>query len=352
MPPPSYSHKPLPAGYVLDVYRFERILGSPGTFGVTYAARHTKSGKRLAIKELFPSDYVIRDGGGRVVVQTKVDEDAFKEAIRMFRQEATILSKVKHDNVISVEDYLEANGTGYMVMNYEDGYDLQIHLDKQKPNRLNENELRRLLMPLLDGLEAVHSHSYLHRDIKPSNIYLTREHNPMLLDFGAARQMIVSRSRPVEQILTPPYGPIEQYGKTSPQGPYTDIYAMAVVMFRAMLADVRFPNAPDRMTKDPVVPLTQRLKGQEYSPGFLSAIDWALKFKAEDRPQTVQAWREALDASRPMKQRRSKKVSYLEKLGRLRTRNHQAFWKIVAIIACVVFGTVALATVITYLLMG
>jgi serine/threonine protein kinase len=352
MPPPSFSHKPLPAGYILDVYQFERVLGKPGTFGITYAARNVKSGKRLAIKELFPSDYVIRDGTHRVVVQTKSDEQALVEAVRMFRQEATILSKVQHDNVIKVLDYLEANGTGYMVMNYEDGYDLQIHLDKQKPNRLNENELRHLLIPLLDGLETVHRFNYLHRDIKPSNIYLTRAHIPLLLDFGAARQMIVSRSRPVEQILTPPYGPIEQYGKTSPQGPYTDIYAMGVVLFRAMLANERFPNAPDRMTRDPVVPLTRRLKGQEYSAGFLSAVDWALRFRAEDRPQTIHAWREAIDASQPRKRSQSKRTSYLEKLGRLRTRNRQAFWRLVAIIASIVFGIIALATVITYLLMG
>jgi|GEM_PF-4075094 len=85
-----------------------------------------------------------------------------------------------------------------MVMQYEEGYDLRRHLDRQKPYRLNENELKKLLMPLLDGLEAVHDLNYLHRDIKPSNIYLTRGHKPLLLDFGAARQMVVSRSRPVE----------------------------------------------------------------------------------------------------------------------------------------------------------
>ncbi|MEI9893407.1 MAG: protein kinase [Chthoniobacter sp.] len=207
MPPPSFSHKPLPAGHILDVYRFERILGSPGTFGVTYAARHLKTGKRLAIKELFPSDYVIRDGAGRVVVQTKSDEQVFIEAMRMFRQEATILSKVKHANVVKVYDYLEANGTGYMVMNYEDGYDLQIHLDKQKPNRLNENELRRLLMPLLAGLETVHQLNYLHRDIKPSNIYLTREHNPLFLDFGAARRSSWAAAGPWSKSSRRPTGP-------------------------------------------------------------------------------------------------------------------------------------------------
>jgi serine/threonine protein kinase len=183
-------------------------------------------------------------------------------------------------------------------MQYEEGYDLRSHLDRQKPYRLNENELKKLLMPLLDGLEAVHDLNYLHRDIKPSNIYLTRGHKPLLLDFGAARQMVVSRSRPVEQILTPPYGAIEQYGQASPQGPFTDIYAIGVVLFTAMLAGERFPNAPDRLSRDPFVPMSQRLRGQEYSEEFLSAIDWALKLRAEQRPQSIRAWRQALNLTR------------------------------------------------------
>src|SRR5271165_3470048 len=62
-----------------------------------------------------------------------------------------------------------------MVMQYEEGYDLRRHLDRQKPYRLNENELKKLLMPLLDGLEAVHDLNYLHRDIKPSNIRSGRD---------------------------------------------------------------------------------------------------------------------------------------------------------------------------------
>src|SRR5271165_4083974 len=128
-----------------------------------------------------------------------------------------------------------------MVMQYEEGYDLRRHLDRQKPYRLNENELKRLLMPLLDGLEAVHNLNYLHRDIKPSNIYLTGGHKPLLLDFGAARQMVVSRSRPVEQILTPPYGAIEQYGQASPQGPFTDIYAIGVFFSRRCCPGKGFP---------------------------------------------------------------------------------------------------------------
>src|SRR6202000_629755 len=125
-----------------------------------------------AIKELFPSDLVVRSRSGKVLIQTGADEPIFLEAMRMFRQEASILAQVKHENVVRVVDYLETNGTAYMVMEYEEGYDLNEHLEMQKPQRPNENELRKLLMPLLDGLEAVHNLNYLHRDIKPSNLYL------------------------------------------------------------------------------------------------------------------------------------------------------------------------------------
>jgi serine/threonine protein kinase len=151
------------------------------------------------------------------------------------------------------------------------------------------------VMPLLDGLEAVHGLDYLHRDIKPSNIYLSLDnHRPLLLDFGAAHQIVVSRSRPITQILTPPYAPIEQWGHELPLGPYTDIHAMGVVLYEAMLADKPFPNAPDRLGKDPFTPLVRQLRGQEYSERFLKAVDWALQLQAKDRPQNVEEWRKAL----------------------------------------------------------
>lgn len=353
MSPPLSAHRPLPPGYVLDVYQFEQVLGNAGAFGITYAARNLSGGRRVAIKELFPSDYVIRDATDHVVVQTTSDEQMFIEAMRMFRREADILSRVKHENVVKVFDYLEANGTGYMVMQYEDGYDLRRHLDRQRPYRLNENELKKLLMPLLDGLEAVHDLNYLHRDIKPTNIYLTRGHKPLLLDFGAARQMVVSRSRPVEQILTPPYGAIEQYGQAAPQGPFTDIYAIGVVLFTAMIAGERFPNAPDRLSRDPFVPLSQRLRGQEYSGEFLAAVDWALKLRAEQRPQSIRAWRQALDLTR--------EAAIVQKsphspgprpsiASSLKPENWFHFWNKYRTIFLVLAGIILLAILVTWIL--
>jgi serine/threonine protein kinase len=349
MSSPFSAHTPLPPGYTLDVYEFERVLGNPGSFGVTYAARDKNTSGRVAIKELFPSDFVVRNRKGRVLVQTAADEDIFREAMRMFRQEANILSQVKHENVVRVIDYLEANGTAYMVMEYEDGYDLNEHLEMQKPQRPNENELRKLLLPLLDGLEAVHNLNYLHRDIKPSNLYLTRKHRLLLLDFGAARQVVVSRSRPLTEILTAPFGPIEQYGQTLAQGPFTDIYAIGVVLFSAMQSGVKFPAAPDRLRKDTFVPLQQALRGSEYSQGFLAAVDWALQVRGQDRPQNIAAWRPALNATQPRKPVKEGS-NFFERLDSLRKRDSRSFWRLVIMVGVVLLGAIAIAVVLTYLL--
>jgi serine/threonine protein kinase len=256
---------------------------------------------------------------------------------------------VKHENVVRVIDYLEANGTAYMVMEYEDGYDLNEHLEMQKPQRPNENELRKLLLPLLDGLEAVHNLNYLHRDIKPSNLYLTRKHRLLLLDFGAARQVVVSRSRPLTEILTAPFGPIEQYGQTLAQGPFTDIYAIGVVLFSAMQSGVKFPAAPDRLRKDTFVPLQQALRGSEYSQGFLAAVDWALQVRGQDRPQNIAAWRPALNATQPRKPVKEGS-NFFERLDSLRKRDSRSFWRLVIMVGVVLLGAIAIAVVLTYLL--
>jgi serine/threonine protein kinase len=289
----SPGHRPLPRGYRLDRYEFDRVLGTPGAFGITYAARAPRVGW-VAIKELFPIDHVVRRGEQTVVAQTAQDAKMFRAAKDLFLREVKVLAKISHPNVVRVIDYLESNGTGYMVMIYARGYDLDRYIKGQRPGRLNENELLKILMPLLDGLEAVHALDYLHRDIKPSNLYLSRDdHKPLLLDFGAAHQMVVSRSRPITQILTPPYAPIEQWGHELPLGPFSDIHAMGVVLYEAMMGDRHFPNAPDRLGKDPLVPLVRELRGQEYSKQFLTAVDWALQLQAKDRPQNIEEWRKA-----------------------------------------------------------
>ena len=165
-----------------------------------------------------------------------------------------------------------------------------------------EESLQRLLEEILSGLEVMHAAGYVHRDIKPGNLMLREEDgSAVVLDFGAARQAVGQRSKAITSILTPGYAPVEQYdGKVDRVGPWTDIYALGMVAYRCIsgIGDGELPDAVARMlahTKGgtTLLPAVEAGKGK-YNPKLLEAIDWAMAVDEEDRPQSVDAWRQAL----------------------------------------------------------
>ena len=207
--------------------------------------------------------------------------------------EARILARFQHPNIVRVHHFFEAHSTAYIAMDYVEGEDLSTYLTRKRT--LSEDELKGILYPLLSALEVIHQADFLHRDIKPGNIVLRDSDGaPVLLDFGAARQAIGAKSRSVTSIVTPGYAPIEQYSSRGHQGPWTDLYALGGVCYRALTGQVP-DDATDRMRQDPLVPVSQRCAGQA-SRGFLSVIDMALSVDEGDRPQSVGAWRMALEA--------------------------------------------------------
>jgi serine/threonine protein kinase len=215
-----------------------------------------------------------------------------------FMREATILHSVNHPNVVKVLDFFPKNGTSYFVMPYASGGNYERYLRQKEANgSVEEPELLEFTHRILDGLEAVHSKGYLHRDIKPENILMRSTGEPLLIDFGAARQLIGSRSRPMSMILTRGYAPFEQYSSTKNQGPYTDLYALGAVMHRVLTGHPP-DEAPNRIEGDSYLPLKSRLPGKQFSPQFLEAIDWALKPQANLRPQTVADFRNAIPKPR------------------------------------------------------
>ena len=116
------------------------------------------------------------------------------------------------------------------------GRTLSAYLARQ--GTLSGAELEEILYPLLDGLAVVHKAGFLHRDIKPANIVIRAEDgSPVLIDFGAARQAIGARSFS-RYPVTSGYAPIEQYGRRSNQGPWTDLYALGAVCYRALTGRV------------------------------------------------------------------------------------------------------------------
>jgi len=279
----------LQQGFKLLEYQVESVLGKPGGFGITYLATDTHLRQSVAIKEYLPIDFAVREGKCTVCVRSSSDEESFKWGLKCFIEEARVLARFKHPSIVRVLRFFEANGTAYMVMEYQQGQSLSDYLTQQKI--LNEEALLALVLPLLDGLEEIHQANLLHRDIKPNNIYIrSNDNTPVLLDFGSARLAIGQKTRTVTSIVTPGYAPLEQYdNEMNDQGPWTDIYALGAVMYYAISGDPP-PAATRRVMKDPMISAVKIGEGK-YRKNLLRAIDWALQLSEEDRPQTVAQWR-------------------------------------------------------------
>ncbi len=272
----------LPVDTVLhDQYRIKQVLGRGG-FGVTYLATDLKLERPVAIKEYFPKVYAFREGGRAVHPKTPHDRQLFDKLKHRFLDEAKILARFHHPNIVQVLFYFEENGTAYMVMRFEEGDSFANLLKRRR--RWSEADLLKLVLPLLDGLQRLHGAGYLHRDIKPDNIYIRQDGTPLLLDFGAARQAMGEETKTITIFASKGYSPPEQYDDNSKrQGAWTDIFAMGAVLYRAITGKI--PNPPKPLS-------SQKLP--DYSAHFLAAIDHALQPSIEDRPQSVKVWRTAL----------------------------------------------------------
>jgi serine/threonine protein kinase len=289
----------LPNGYSLHRYQIDGVLGAGG-FGITYRAIHEALENQVAIKEYFPAEWAYRDHNGTTVranAQGQIparngEPPCYEWGLQRFLDEAKILVQINHPGVVRVRDYFTANGSAYIVMEYEEGESLSAVL--QRGGILPEPELRRLLNDVLPALEAVHGEGYLHRDIKPSNLYVrSHDNHVILIDFGAARQALGRRTRSVTSVVTPGYSPIEQYVTVGEDyGPWTDLYALGAVVYRCICGAPPI-EAPGRVLKDPMQPAVEVGAGL-YSRGMLQVVDRALAVRPEDRFQSVVAMREAL----------------------------------------------------------
>ncbi len=301
-----HDHKQaLPGDYRLNGYRVVEVLGVGG-FGVTYLADDLTLRRRVAIKEYLPNEFAVRDG---VTVQPKSSKDRpdFDWGLARFLDEARTLAQFRHPNLVRVVEYFEANSTAYIVMDYEEGESLEVVL--RQHGRLSEAQLSQILWPIVDGLRQVHAAGYLHRDIKPSNVYVRySDQSPVLLDFGAARQALGRKSKSLTALASAGYSPPEQYESEGEQGPWTDIYALSALCYRAITGEVPM-EAPRRLIRqargesDPLPKLSNTVT-DGYSPQLLSAVDCGLQTVETQRPGSLEKWVELLEA-KGVEQRRT-----------------------------------------------
>ena len=286
----------LPPGTRIHWYAIESVLGKGG-FGITYLARDTNLDRSVAIKEFLPGEFASRDPDGSVHPAAPEHADIYRWGLTRFIEEARVLSRFEHPNIVRVHTVFEDNNTAYMVMAYEQGQSLKALLNQQ--GTLSEAQVMALLLPILDGLEQVHQQHFIHRDIKPDNIYLRDDGSPVLIDFGSARQALEGDSRTMTTMVSPGYAPFEQYhSKGEEQGPWTDIYSLGATVFRAISG----VNPVDAVTRSrallddlpDALPPLQAANHPGYSPALLQAVNHALQFRPAARPQSIGQWRAEL----------------------------------------------------------
>jgi len=291
-----YHNKALPQGTILREWRLEEVLGTGG-FGIVYRAKGVYFGEDVAIKEYFPSAISDRRDGTTVAPNDSDSEEIYELGRRKFLEEAKVLWNLsrphRHPNIVSVRSLFEIHGTAYMVMDFESGTSMSQML--HQGHKFDEKSLREIILPIAEGLDRAHRDGVLHRDIKPANILINGSGKPVLIDFGSARFESGQATNTKVTFYTPPYAAIEQYVKTFPQGPWTDIYALGVVLYQCITGE-KPPEVLERLHGG----LGQTLSAREwpgYGSGFVRAVDVAMAIRPQERPQSISEWLKLFDSN-------------------------------------------------------
>lgn len=296
-----YHADALPSGTRLGEFEILGLLGVGG-FGMVYQAFDHSLHRSVAIKEYMPAALAGRAQDLSVAVRALADVPAFEAGLRSFMGEARMLAQFDHPSLVKVFRFWEAHHTAYMVMPLYSGMTFkQARLQMRAPP--SEAWLRQVLWAVLGALRTLHEGHTLHRDISPDNIFLQDVGPPVLLDLGAARHAINDRERKHTAVLKVNYAPIEQYASGDaelPQGPWSDLYSLAAVVYGCLCNDMPEPSTL-RAIRDRMVPFARVARtvgqqfGQAYSPAFVNGITQALALRPQDRPQSIDALLQLLE---------------------------------------------------------
>jgi len=291
-------------GTRLAEFEVQGLLGVGG-FGLVYRAYDTTLDRIVAIKEYMPAALAARVDGTAVSVRSSADQATYESGLQSFIAEARLLAKFDHPSLVKVYRFWEGNNTAYMVMPFYHGMTLsQARAQMAAPPP--EAWLRTVLWSILQALHVLHRADTLHRDISPDNIFLQDIGPPVLLDLGAARRAIQDKSHKLTAVLKVNYAPIEQYAGAEDlqQGPWTDLYALAAVVYSCLRNDPP-PPATARLVRDSmpsvrsVAATVRRHFGIEYSDEFVQAIQHALAVQPAERPQSLSAFVREMNLKAP-----------------------------------------------------
>ena len=302
---------PLPPDTMIGGYRVVR-RASAGGFGVVYLCIDS-DGQQVAIKEYLPSSLATRAVGELHPKVLPEKLSLYRLGLKSFFEEGRALAQISHASVVSVLNFFRENETVYMVMNYLEGATLQDFIvtarDLKSQKVFRESTIRSLFDEVLRGLRIVHQHKMLHLDIKPANIFITDENKAVLIDFGAAREVLSKEGNFIRPMYTPGFAAPEMYRRDTSMGPWTDIYAVGACMYACMQG---FPpnDAPRRQDKDPLSTAFAKLRGV-YSDNLIEVVEWCMALDPLARPQSVFALQKELTREG---ERRYTKLSVSERM--------------------------------------
>ncbi len=293
----------LPRGTCLGEFEIDGILGEGG-FSVVYSAHDRSLGRAVAIKEYMPSSIATRMVDFSVQAKGDKYESLYAKGIDDFVREAQTLARFDHPGLVKVFRVWRLNGTAYMAMPLYRGVTLRNHL-ASSGGFLGEGDVVALLDDLISVLAYVHQRNCLHRDIAPDNVLILENGRPLLLDFGAARQLVGEMTQALTVILKPGYAPPEQYASDASirQGPWTDVYALGAVAWYCITGRSP-PTSIERILSDRMPSLVDVAQGR-VSPQLSIAVANALALNVESRTKSVLEFREAI----LKKQRFSQEIS-------------------------------------------
>jgi len=277
-------------------YVIEGFLNSGG-FGMTYLAKDSLE-RTVVIKECFPAAVCTRTKNS-VRARSRAQHDDFRSIVRLFLQEARQLAKLDHPHIVGVHQVFEDNDTAYMALDFIDGLDF-LDIIEDSARVISPDQLRAILLKILAAVGFMHEQNILHRDISPDNILLDPEGDPVLIDFGAARQKASKASRALSALLVVKdgYSPQEFYVAGADQGPFSDLYALAATMHHIVVGKPP-PNSQSRLAvvaegrEDPYQPIANKVDG--FDLDFLASIDKALNLFPKDRFQSADEWTLEID---------------------------------------------------------
>ncbi len=280
-----------PGTYLADRYIVGRVVGYGG-FGVTYIGWDAKLEQKVAIKEYLPSEFSTRaPGHSKLTIYSGDKAEQFAKGLNQFVDEAKRLAKFQNTTgVVKVFDSFEENQTAYIIMEYLEGETLAAKLKRE--GTMTPDDAVSLLMPVMESLVRVHEEGILHRDIAPDNIFITKDGDAKLIDFGAARYATTGYSMSLTVLIKPGFSPEEQYRTRGDQGPHTDVYSMAATLYKAITGKTPPDSLKRRVefeksNKDILFPLHKFAK--DIPESTENAVMNALNVRIEDRTPNMAA---------------------------------------------------------------